>query len=187
MNKQPVIVGGLVVGILSILPIISFGNCCFCLWALLGGVLTVKLAIDRTAQPFSTSEAAKLASLAGALGAAIYLLGVIILNFSALPGLLTLKLVQSLADLSNNAELQATLQRMAEEVRRQTLAQRLIGAIPLAIIQALFLAGFTVLGGLLGVAIFEKRRGQTPPPPFIPPNYPPPSGPSIPSSPSGEG
>jgi hypothetical protein len=39
--------------------------------------------------------------------------------------------------------------------------------------------GFSTLGGLLGVAMFEKRRNQ-PPPPQYPPQYPPPYPPNYP-------
>ncbi|MGH9751966.1 MAG: hypothetical protein ACREA2_04220 [Blastocatellia bacterium] len=67
-------------------------------------------------------------------------------------------------------------------------------------ISSILVLGFTVLGGLLGVALFEKRRDQPPPPqyppgyppsyppnypPNYPPQYPPPSAPSAPSGGSG--
>ena len=38
-NKlKPAIIGGVVIGLLSIIPIINLGNICCCLWAILGAI-----------------------------------------------------------------------------------------------------------------------------------------------------
>jgi hypothetical protein len=52
-------------------------------------------------------------------------------------------------------------------------ALKLMFSFIIGFVSAIFVLGFTVLGGLVGVALFEKRRGQTPPPPQYPPGYPP--------------
>jgi hypothetical protein len=36
---QPAFFGGLLIGVLSALPIVSAGNCCCCLWIVAGGML----------------------------------------------------------------------------------------------------------------------------------------------------
>jgi hypothetical protein len=54
----------------------------------------------------------------------------------------------------------------------------------IAFINSVLVLGFTVLGGLLGVALFERRRDQ-PPPPYSPgysPQYPPNYSPDNPSN-----
>ncbi len=40
---QPALLGGLVLGVLSALPIVSIGNVCCCLWVISGGVLAAYL------------------------------------------------------------------------------------------------------------------------------------------------
>ena len=62
---------------------------------------------------------------------------------------------------------QALTRRQAELMRQQFEAQG--NAIAPLIIQALVIAAlifvFAILGGLLGIPIFEKRKGAPPPPP----------------------
>ena len=39
-NKlKPALIGGVVLGILSVIPFVSAANLCCCLWAILGGML----------------------------------------------------------------------------------------------------------------------------------------------------
>jgi MFS family permease len=185
--KQPMLVGGLVVGLLSVIPIVSAGNCCFCLWALLGGAVAVKLAVDRSPQPVTPSEGAKIALMAGLCGAAIYFVGTLLLNLTALPSVMTLRVFETVASSTGNPELQAAMRQMIEQTQNQTVAQRMVGAVVASVVGGIFLVGFTVLGGLLGVALFEKRKGQNPPPPppYTPPGYYPPAGPPFNPPPAG--
>ena len=64
MNQQdqskPYLVGGLVMGILSVIPLISAGNTCCCLWAWVGGAIAAKLLVDK-----KTSLLTKFISKAG--------------------------------------------------------------------------------------------------------------------------
>jgi hypothetical protein len=36
---QPALWGGVFIGVLSALPLVNLGNCCCCLWVLVGGGL----------------------------------------------------------------------------------------------------------------------------------------------------
>ena len=89
------------------------------------------------------------------------------------PSQYLLRILEQVAASTNNPELQETMQRAIEQAASQTGAQRLISALPISIVGAAILVGFTVLGGVLGVKFFEKRSGQMPPP-GPPPSYPPP-------------
>ena len=40
---QPAVLGGVFIGVLSALPLISAGNCCCCLWVIGGGVVAAYL------------------------------------------------------------------------------------------------------------------------------------------------
>jgi hypothetical protein len=177
--KQPALVGGLIVGILSAIPGISVLNCCFCAWALIGGAVAAKMVINRTSRPVKTGEGAQVGVMAGLIGAAIFLVVSIPIVLSGFAVDFFLNLMESVAGSTGDPRLMEILQRAREQAATQGPLERLVSSIPMLLVQAIILGGFTVLGGLLGVALFEKRRDQFPPsqqPPNYPPNYPPQSG-----------
>jgi hypothetical protein len=178
-RKQAAIIGGLIVGVLSVTPIISAANFCCCLWAIVGGLVAAKLLINRSPQPVTAGEGAMIGLMAGLGGGGIYFF--IGLPLSAATSGLTLRIFEGLLRGIDNPQVQEAMQQVIERLQNQSFAQRLLGSIPIFILSAIILAGFTVLGGLLGVALFEKRRGQAPPPP---PQYPPPYPPDYPPPPS---
>ena len=71
---QPVLLGGLFIGVLSGLPIISVLNCCCCGWVIIGGVLTAKLAQQDPSPPLTPGRGALLGLLAGITGAVVWLI-----------------------------------------------------------------------------------------------------------------
>ncbi len=76
MNKirtQPVLLGGLVIGVLSALPVISIANCC-CLWIAGGGAVAAYLGQQQAADRFSVGDGALYGALAGLVGACVWLL-----------------------------------------------------------------------------------------------------------------
>lgn len=167
-KKQPALIGGLIVGVLSSLPVVNIGNYCCCLWALLGGAIAAKLLIDRSPQPVKSGDGAAIGIMAGGIGAAISL--IIGIPLSLMMGPAMFGMMRRLADVTSDPNVQQALERMIEQMQAQSFGQRLISSIFSGVFVAIFLAGFSTLGGLLGVAIFEQRKGQTPPPP---PQYPP--------------
>src|SRR5688500_8688176 len=68
---QPVILGGVLIGVLASLPYVSTLNGCCCLWVLAGGVLTTYLLQERSPLPVTAGEAAVSGLLAGVIGAII--------------------------------------------------------------------------------------------------------------------
>ena len=50
---QPALIGGLVMGVLSALPIISAGNVCCCLWVVSGGAIAAYLFQQERAAPIT--------------------------------------------------------------------------------------------------------------------------------------
>jgi len=171
-RKKPALIGGLIVGVLSLLPYIKAGNYCFCLWALVGGAVAAKLLIDRSPEPLTAAEGATIGLMAGLIGGGMYLLidapltalniGTAINTFKDYPGL-------------------PPEARVFYEKIQQSLALKVIVSFLGVFLAAVVLVAFTVLGGLLGVVLFEKRKGQAPPPP--PPQYPPPYSPNYPPTP----
>src|SRR5215510_10237902 len=71
---QPALLGGLVLGLGSVIPIVSYVNFCCCGWAILGGALAAYLLIKRSpVLPITKSDGAAAGALAGVVGSGIYL------------------------------------------------------------------------------------------------------------------
>ncbi len=156
-NKlKPAIIGGVVLGILSIIPFVNWANVCCCLWALLGGALASHLYIKNSPVPATAGDGAILGAMAGVVGAIIAVvvgIPVSILMSSVMTGI-----VVSLMENINPSQ--------GEMMRTQIEAgQTVAGAIVNGLILAVLLVIFSTLGGLLGIPIFEKRKANAMPPP----------------------
>lgn len=157
--KRPALIGGLIIGLGSVIPFISLLNCCFCAWALIGGMVASKMLISDSPRPLLIADGAKMGVFAGLVGGGIYLIGLPLIT--AISGGLTetmLGIFERFAE--NNPEMQEQLRQLIEQTSKQSTAQRVIGSVPLAVIGGAFLVGFSTLGGLLGVKFFEKRQGM---------------------------
>ena len=156
-NKlKPALIGGVLLGLLSAIPVVNLVNICCCLWALIGGLLASYLYIKNSPVPASAGDGAILGALAGLVGAVIVV--IIGIPISIIAGGITRELLIRLIENFNPSQ--------AEAIRTQMEAGSTIpGAILNGIILAVLLVIFSTIGGLLGVPIFEKRKGQIPPPP----------------------
>lgn len=156
-NKlKPAIIGGVVLGILSVIPFVNFVNVCCCLWAILGGMLAAHLYVKSSPTPVGAGDGAIVGALAGLVGAVIVIVIGIPISI-ATSGLMQGIIVSWVEGMDPS---------QAEMMRRQMEAGATVaGAIVNGIILAVLLVIFSMLGGLLGVAIFEKRKGGTAPPP----------------------
>lgn len=160
-RNQPALIGGLIVGVLSILPIAQAANICCCLWALVGGATAVKLYINRSPTPVTWAEAAKVAALAGVLGAIIRIFLGTPLDLATFPAQIVAmeRFAQGMAD-----PLRQQWLEILNELRQLPAGQLVVRfLLPISLFWALILLVFTALGGLLGVVLFEKRRGAIPP------------------------
>lgn len=155
--KRPAIIGGLIVGLGSVIPIVSLLNCCFCAWALIGGMMATKLLVDSSPRPVASGDGAKVGAFAGMIGGGIYFFGQMLLSMSSTASSMMLKVLEQIAANANNPEVRDLMQQAIEQAANQSAAQRVIGALPLSVVGGALLLGFTVLGGLLGVKFFEKR------------------------------
>ena len=70
---QPAIFGGLVIGVLSALPIISAGNLCCCLWVVSGGVVAAYVLQQNHPTPIANGDGAMAGLFAGLVGAVVHL------------------------------------------------------------------------------------------------------------------
>ena len=192
--KQPALVGGVMAGMLSVIPFVNFVNCCFCAWLLVGGAVAAKMLINRAPRPVRSGEGAQVGAVAGLIAAGIYSLISLAMAVFNVGQRLQEELLNRMAEMSNDPTFQETVRKMIEESANQPLAQKLVSVVIVLIIVSIIYIGFSTLGGLLGVALFEKRRDQPPPPqyppgypPGQPPNYPPNYPPQYPPSSGGSG
>ena len=157
-NKlKPAIIGGVVLGLLSVIPFVNWANICCCLWAILGGALASYLYIKNSPVPATPGDGAILGAIAGLVGAVISV--VIGIPVSILMSGVMIGIVVKLMESLNPSQ--------AEMMRTQMEAgQSVVRAIVNGLILAVLLVIFSTLGGLIGIPIFEKRkRDVTPPPP----------------------
>ncbi len=144
---QPAIIGGLVVGVLSALPIISAGNLCCCLWVMLGGVSAAYLLQQSQPGPITAGDGALVGLMAGAVGAFVYLLLSIPITILVAP--MERALLERLSQASGS---------MPPELRGYM--DGAAGASIRLVIGFLFMlfAGpaFATIGGLLGAALFQE-------------------------------
>lgn len=164
--KKPALIGGALVGVLSCLPMVERLNnlliSCLCWLAWSGGVLAAKMLIDRSPTPLTSREGARVGLFAGLLGGGFHFVVKFAWSISQMDNILTT--ASSFPFVNDDAR------AMYERIQQNGLLKALM-AFLFSFLGSLLLLGFTVLGGMVGVALFEKRKGQAPPPPY-PPNYP---------------
>jgi hypothetical protein len=158
-NKvKPALIGGVLLGLLSVIPFVSALNVCCCLWAILGGMLASYLYVKNSAVPATPGDGAILGVLAGVIGAAVAIIVGTPISYVMGPTMRNL-----LLSLAENMDRQ-----QAEMMRRQiemTASDSIVPVIVNQLILGFLLIIFATIGGLIGTALFEKRKGGAPPPP----------------------
>lgn len=176
---KPALIGGILLGILSALPVIQTFNCLCCAWVIGGGILAANLYVKSAPATVTLGSGAGLGLLTGSIGGIVYILFSIPMIFlrSAGAGILE-ETRRSLSEIPN-----------LSPAFRDAIGSIPTGGSALAFLMVfsalLFLVLFSVmgmLGGVLGVALFEKRKisGRAPaaePPIVLPPPPPPPDNP----------
>ena len=149
---QPVLLGGLLIGVLSALPIVSAANACCCLWVVAGGVLTAYLLQEQSRVPITAGTAAVAGLQSGMVGAIVAaILAALVLLFMG-GG------VQQFDQLPRG-DMPPEFARILDRFRELPVSVWYVG--PFLVYIVIFPI-FSVLGALLGVAIFKR---QPPPPP----------------------
>jgi hypothetical protein len=148
---QFVLLGGLFIGVLSSLPMVSAANLCCCLWVVCGGLLTTYLQQQNQPEPVAASDAALSGLLAGLAGAVLQALALaVMMMFTG-----TIAQDQVRSALEANAQVPPAVRDFVLSM----VASRLAVLFILVFTGPIF-AVFSMLGALLGVAIFKKK---TPP------------------------
>lgn len=152
-NKiKPALLGGGALGLLLVITVVigsfvPFVGCCNCLWPIAAGVLATMFYVKESATPATVADGAMVGAIAGVVGGLIYMV-------VGLP--LTYLIVGVTA--------------MDAQVRQLSPDFPIAGALLLVVGGLIAFVIFVVLatlGGVLGIPIFEKRKGtvDAPPPP----------------------
>ncbi len=152
---QPALWGGVFIGVLSALPLVNVGNCCCCLWVLVGGALAAYLRQQNSPYQITAAEGALVGLMAGVIGAIVA--SVVGIPFQMMAGDMQQQMMERV--LSENPEITPEM-RMWIERLMATSGLWIVGLLVSLCTDAVF----GVLGGLLGVAIFKKNLPPPPPP-----------------------
>jgi hypothetical protein len=165
------IIGGLVMGLLSGLPYVSLGNIACCLWVVLGGALATYLYIRTSPTPVDIGEGALLGLLAGVFGTIVQL--VVGVPVTILTGYQDKRLMLGLIERMNPEKAELYRQRIEYAMSRPFIEQFFASVFSLGTLLVFIITVvFALVGGLVAVPLFEKRKaGAGPPPPPPPPPY----------------
>lgn len=144
MNKlKPALLGGLIVGILSAIP---FLNYCCCIWGIGGGLLAGMLYIKSAPLPVKVGEGAVVGVLTGLVGAILYFIISVPIGYFL-----------------SSAQLEEALTRAG--VQLPAGLSGLLLFVLAGLMGGACLLVLSIIGGLISVPIFEKRKDGPPPPP----------------------
>jgi len=145
---KPVLISGLIAGILSSIPFVNFLNIICCLWILVGGVIAVYMLSSSAGRKIEYGEGALIGLLSGLVAAVIC---TVVNSIFALIGFnMGILMMQRLAHRFPQFEQFkhfAVLPRFGVSFVIMTLLSSL-----------LFYGAFGALGGVIGTAIYGKKK-----------------------------
>jgi hypothetical protein len=157
---QPLLLGGLFIGVLSALPIVQLCNCC-CVWIVGGGVLAAYLQQQNQPASMTVLDGARAGMFAGLIGAFVWLIVTQALDVVLAP--LQQRVMTEV--LRNARDLPPEVRAMLEN------ADRSGGYAFSFALMLIFGSLVAALGGAAGAAYFRKDvppalGGPVPPPPL---------------------
>lgn len=169
-NKfQPALIGGIVLGLLSSIPYVNIGNVLCCMWVLIGGALATYLYIKKSPAPVQMGEGAVLGMIAGGIG---FVISVVVgLPLNILAGNPFAKMFLDWLAKMNPEQGERALEQYERMTSAPFMDQVMAAFTPFIFINLIIFVAFGLLGGLLAVPLFEKRKGQQVAPPLPPPDF----------------
>lgn len=155
---KPAIIGGVILGVLSAIPAVNY---CCCIWALVGGLVAAHLYIKASPNPVTPADGAIVGAIAGGVGVVLIIVIGIPLNL-----ILGAAMMSMMGGIMQNADPSQAAQ--LREAMAASGGVTIFNAIKGAVISSVIAVIFSAVGGLLGVALLEKRKGgpgMPPPPP----------------------
>ena len=175
---KPALIGGVVLGVCSAIPVVNFLNCVCCAWVIVGGGLAAYMYVKDSAVPVTLGRGITLGLLTGVIGT-------VVSSAISIP----LRLMMSGAGMNVMEQMRQALDRIPNlppETRQMIENLAASGGMGLAVIifgilfSLIINCLFAMIGGAIGVAIFEKRKGGSGPSDVT--TYQPPSNPPAPPS-----
>jgi hypothetical protein len=158
---KPALVGGVLLGILSAVPPLSLLNCACCAWVIGGGVMAANLYVRSSPAVVTLGSGVGLGLLTGAIGG-------LVTTIFGIPVQILINTIFS-GYFAQARQMVSELPNLPPALRDLVLSAGTGGFSMIAVIFAAFFnvivyAGIAMLGGVLGVAIFEKRKVEIPSP-----------------------
>ena len=165
------LIGGVALGVLSALPLLGAVNCLCCAWVIGGGMLAAHLYVKDSPNPVTLGTGVLLGLLAGVIGAVVDTLFTIPLHMALSGSALMTEQLRGLADEFPNlpVEWRDMMRSLASGGTAMGGFLVVVGAFLKLVVYGIV----AMLGGALGVAVFEKRKIGTQGPDVRPPYEPP--------------
>jgi hypothetical protein len=154
---QPALLGGLLLGVLSALPIVSLGNACCCLWVMAGGVTAAYLLQNSQAAPLMSGDGAAVGFLAGVFGAIVWQL--VAVPVAILMGPIQERMLERLLSTGDLPENVRSLFEGLQQNAGFSVARFVLGSVFTLFVSVVF----STVGGLIGAALFRKKLPPLPP------------------------
>jgi hypothetical protein len=172
---KPALIGGVLLGILSSLPVINLFNCLCCAWIIGGGILAAYLYVRESPVPVSLGNGVALGLLTGIAGGIVEAVFSVPLHFLINRGAMGVaeQLTRALDQVPN---MPPETRSALESIFSRGDMGMVFFALSL-LISLIIACLFAMLGGAIGVAIFEKRKPKSTPEDqtsYNPPANPPP-------------
>jgi hypothetical protein len=154
---QPALLGGLVMGVLSALPLVNLGNACCCLWVVSGGVVAAYLFQQNLDGPITLEQGALVGLLAGLAGAGIHFVLSIPIGIVMTP--VEQAMMQRVLQMSGPMppDVRDMFERMSGQQQGALgFMFQMVGHVVTLIFMLFVGAIFSTLGGVLGTALFKK-------------------------------
>ena len=149
--------GGLVMGVLSALPLVSAGNACCCLWVVGGGALAAYLLQQNQNAPITPGDGALVGLLAGLIGAGVQM--VVGIPISLLVAPMERAMLQRIVDAAGSMppEFRDVVERFSRSDGEFGVAFFVLRHVIGLFIWMFVGAIFSTIGGLLGAVMFKKN------------------------------
>ena len=166
---QPALLGGVLMGVLSALPVVSVGNCCCCLWVVAGGLLAAYLLQQNQATAIDVGDGAIVGLLAGLIGAVIASVLAVPINLTVGP--FQERFFESI--MQNVPNMPPEVRDAFENARagRPGFGGLTGGFFYMMSFVIMLVAGmvFSTIGGMVGAALFRRSKPEAIPAAGAPP------------------
>jgi hypothetical protein len=153
---QPALIGGVVMGVLSALPIVAAGNLCCCLWVVSGGAIAAYLLQQNSSAPITPGDGALVGLLAGLIGAVVQFAISIPINIMVAP--MEREMLRRVIDMAGSMppEMRDAIDRYSNADARFGLGIMIVRRV-IGLMVWLCVGGvFSTIGGIIGALIFKK-------------------------------